>query len=238
MSDDTQQLLQRILRQLQITREIPSTALALRQAAVQDGVDHIRGDSRFAHMQVHRSNRGALDAALQAVTLNGAVAEFGVYRGESLSTIAAHFESQSVHGFDSFVGLPKAWGGTASGEGAFDVGGQPPELDASNVEFHVGWFNDTVPPFAARNDDPFAFCHMDADLYVSTKVVFQELAHWFVPGTIVVFDEYFGYHGWQHHEHRAFMELLADRDLDFHALALGHMSLAVMLRASGDVTEV
>jgi hypothetical protein len=38
--------------------------------------------------------------------------------------------------------------------------------------------------------------------------VINNLSDWFVAGTIVVFDEYFGYHGWQRHEHKAFQEFL------------------------------
>jgi hypothetical protein len=83
--------------------------------------------------------------------------------------------------------------------------------------------------FAKQHSGPFAFAHLDADLYSSTKTVFDHLGDWFVPGTIVVFDEYFGYYGWQHHEHKAFQEFLAQSGLSFEAISLGHMNLAVRL---------
>ena len=134
---------------------------------------------------------------------------------------------RTVHGFDSFVGLPTAWGGKAAG--AFDVGGKPPELPVDNVEFHIGWFDDTVPVFAREHSGPFALAHLDADLYSSTKTVFDHLGDWFVPGTVVIFDEYFGFHGWQHHEHKAFVEFLERTGLSFEAISLGHMNLAVRL---------
>ena len=51
-----------------------------------------------------------------------------------------------MHGFDSFVGLLESWG--SQGAGTFDIGVKPPELSVANVEFHVGWFEDTVPVFA------------------------------------------------------------------------------------------
>ena len=140
------------------------------------------------------------------MTLDGTLAEFGVYKGTSLTQIAKFFPDRTVHGFDSFVGLPDAWGGTSKGAGAFDIGAKPPELSVSNVKFHVGWFDETVPAFAQKYSGPFAFAHLDADLYSSTKTVFDKLSDWFVPGTIVVFDEYFGYHGWQLHEHKAFQD--------------------------------
>ena len=41
--------------------------------------------------------------------------------------------------------------------------------------------------------------------------------------------EYFGYHGWQLHEHKAFQEFLSRTGLSFQAIGLGHMNLAVRL---------
>ena len=107
----------------------------------------------------------------------------------------------------------------------------PPTVPVSNVEFHVGWFADTVPVFAQASSGPLAFAHLDADLYSSTRTVFDHLGDRFVPGTIVVFDEYFGFHGWQHHEHKAFQEFSARSGLDFEAIGVGHMNLAVRLVA-------
>ena len=229
-----EQLLRQILKQLQTTRNIPSTALVLRQEAVHDGVEHIRGDRRFDHARVMLHNAEALQAALAVVpTWDGVIAEFGVYRGTSLTMIAKRFPDLTVHGFDSFTGLPEAWAGPGKGKSAgfFDMGGTPPELPVDNIEFHVGWFDQTVPKFAAQTLEPFRFAHLDADLYSSTKIVFDVLGDRFVPGTVIVFDEYFGYHGWQLHEHMAFEEFLAASGLTFEALAIGHMNLAVRLLA-------
>ena len=59
--------------------------------------------------------------------------------------------------------------------------------------------------------------------------MFDGLGDWFIPGTIVVFDGYFGYYGWQHHEHRAFQEILVRTGLSFEAISLGHVNLGVRL---------
>ena len=222
-------LLAQVRNELRITRTIPSTGIVLRQRAVDQAVDYIASEPRFDHVQVSLNNAATVGAALKEVTLDGMVAEFGVYKGTSLTQIAKFFPDRTVHGFDSFIGLPESWGGTSKAAGAFDVGAKPPELPVANVEFHVGWFDDTVPVFAAEHSGPFAFAHLDADLYSSTKTVFDGLGEWFVPGTIVVFDEYFGYHGWQRHEHQAFQEFLARTGLSFRAISLGHMNLAVRL---------
>lgn len=220
-------LLADVRHELRITRTVPSLGAALRQRAVDQAVDHIMSDPRFATVQTYLDKTPAIAAALRAVTLDAMVAEFGVYKGRSLTQIATFFADRTVHGFDSFVGLPTAWGPSVAGQ--FDIGAKPPQLSVTNVEFHVGWFDDTVPMFAQEHSGPFAFAHLDADLYSSTKTVFDHLGDWFVPGTIVVFDEYFGFHGWQHHEHKAFQEFLARTGLSFEAISVGHMNLAVRI---------
>ncbi len=225
----TTELLQRILKQLEVTRTIPSTPLRLRERAVDAAVDYILADRRFDAIQVTTGNIEALRIGLKATEIEGTVAEFGVYKGQTLTVIARHYSDLTVHGFDSFVGLPERWGGTSKGEGAFATGGSPPDIPVSNVEFHIGFFDETVPKFAAAHDGPFSFVHLDADLYSSTKTVFDHLGSSFIEGTVIVFDEYFGYHGWQHHEHRAFMEFLERSGLDYEALAIGHMNLVVRL---------
>jgi hypothetical protein len=224
-----QDYLEQILKELNAARTIPSTSLALRQRAVDDAVDYISSDRRFDDMRVSLHNASIRATALREVTGDGLVAEFGVHEGASLTQIASFFPDRTVHAFDSFVGLPTAW--SAKDAGAFDVGGHPPDLTVPNVEFHVGWFEDTLPAFAAESRDPLAFVHLDADLYSSTATVFDHLGDRFVAGTILVFDEYFGYHGWQRHEHRAFQEFLARAGLDFEAIGVGHMNLAVRLVA-------
>src|SRR5829696_1215279 len=220
-------LLAAVRNELRAARTIPSTAIVLRQRAVDQAVDYILSDPRFDNVHVSLHNASTLTAALKQVTFDGTLAEFGVYKGTSLTQIAKFFPDRTVHGFDSFVGLPDAWG--EKGAGAFDIGAKPPELSVSNVEFHVGWFDDTVPVFAQQYSGPLAFAHLDADLYSSTKTVFDNLSDWFVAGTIVVFDEYFGYHGWQRHEHKAFQEFLSRTGFSFEAIGLGHMNLAVRL---------
>jgi hypothetical protein len=220
-------LLEEVRKELLIARTIPSTSIMLRRRAVDQGVEYILSDRRFDHMQVSLHNAAAMMEALNEVSLDGMVAEFGVYKGTSLTQIAKSFPDRTVHGFDSFIGLPQTWGSKRTG--SFDLEAKPPQLSVSNVEFHVGWFDDTVPEFARQHSGPFAFAHLDADLYSSTKTVFDNLGDWFVPGTIVVFDEYFGYFGWQHHEHKAFHEFLSRTGLSFEALGLGHMNLAVRI---------
>lgn len=221
--------LQAIRRELNSGRTIPSVPIVLRQRSVDQSVDHILNEPEFADVMVATKKSECLASALRATTIDGMVCEFGVYKGESLTQIAQYFPDRTVHGFDSFIGLPESWSGTSKNAGAFDIGGTPPPVPVDNVEFHVGFFDTTVPKFEANHQGPFAFVHLDADLYSSTKTVMDTLFDWFVPGTVIVFDEYFGYHGWQNHEHKAFMELLERSGFGYEAIAVGHMNLGVRL---------
>ena len=119
-------LLAEVRNELRVTRTIPSTGIVLRQRAVDQGVEYILSDRRFDNVQVSLNNASTITAALREVTLDGMVEEFGVYKGTSLTQIAKFFPDHTVHGFDSFVGLPGAWGGISKGAGAFDIGAKPP----------------------------------------------------------------------------------------------------------------
>jgi len=137
------------------------------------------------------------------------ILEFGVWQGESINQLARRYPKQAIHGFDSFEGLPQAWGVLAD-KAHFDVQGQLPKVPG-NVSLHKGWFKDTLPGFIATGLNSRIFLlHIDCDIYSSTKDVFDCLGDR-LDGSYVLFDEYFGYPGWEHREHRAFVELVHAR---------------------------
>lgn len=145
--------------------------------------------------------------ALEKVTVDGVVLEFGVSHGTTLGLIADHTELP-VHGFDSFHGLPEQWRGLIPA-GEWSTGGVPPETPP-HVEIHTGPFSETLPDFAARNRLPIAFMHVDCDLYSSTKTVFEHLVDLIVPGTIVVFDQFMNFPDSEKYEYRAFHEFVEE----------------------------
>ena len=81
-----------------------------------------------------------------------------------------------------------------------------------------GLFEDTLPSFLNDEPGPVAFLHLDADLYSSTKTVLDLLGDRLVPGSIVVFDEFFNYPGWQQHEYRAWTEFVTRTGISFEYL--------------------
>lgn len=85
-----------------------------------------------------------------------------------------------------------------------------------------------MPRFAANQRGPAAFLHIDCDLYSSTANIFASLGDRIVPGTILMFDEYFNYPNWQAHEHKAFMEFQASSGKTFKIIGYSIQQIAAI----------
>lgn len=62
------------------------------------------------------------------------------------------------------------------------------------VQYHKGWFQDTVPA-KAKEIDKIAILRLDGDWYESTKVCLENLYDKVVPNGIIIFDDYGLYDG-------------------------------------------
>jgi hypothetical protein len=178
------------------------------------------------------SQRELIEFALRAVRVDGHYLEFGVFTGGTIRFIAARTSGQLVHGFDSFEGLPEAWGGFNLGGRAFDLKGRLPRVPA-NVRLYRGWFDTSLPEWLNANAGSIAFIHVDCDLYSSTKTVLSLVAERLVPGTVILFDEYFNYPNWEHHEFKAFQEFVAERGVRYTYLGFARQQVAVRIDAVG-----
>ncbi len=188
------------------------------EQAKQQSADFINNE--MASVKPFKDRMELLGAALKFAPPKGIYCEFGVGSGRTINHIASIATSQKIHGFDSFEGLPENWR-EDYGKGAFSTGGTLPKVNA-NVVLYKGWFDKSIPPFRDKFPEPMAFMHMDADLYSSTKTVFDLLGDRIVPGTVLVFDEFFNYPGWQHGEFQAFRELVETRKFTFEYLGYSH----------------
>jgi len=106
-------------------------------------------------------------AVEKAASLKGEYFEFGVGVGKTTNFIAALIPFKTLHGFDSFCGLPETWFSTCpQGEIGFKIQGAMPPLHA-NVLVHVGLFENVLPLFKKQylKSQPVAFIHIDCDLY-------------------------------------------------------------------------
>ena len=142
--------------------------------------------------------------AVETAPAGGLALEFGVFRGSSLEVIAEGRGRRDVYGFDSFQGLPEDYRPHVRA-GAFATDGLP---DVTGAELVVGWFQDTLPGFLAVHPGPVHLLHVDGDLYSSAVTVLEHVGPRLVPGSVVVFDEFFNFPGWEQHEYRAWQEHL------------------------------
>lgn len=185
--------------------------------ALADGADYAARHMQGALATPEKDT--VLLEGLKLAPRDGLVMEFGVWRGSTINLIADTLGGHvTVHGFDSFEGLPEDWFGKYA-KGSFHMEGGLPQV-RSNVKLYKGWFDRTLPKFAAEHPDtPIAFLHVDCDLYSSTKTIFDHLGDRLEPGSVIVFDEYFNYPGWREHEFKAFQELVARRGLAYQYIA-------------------
>lgn len=105
----------------------------------------------------------------------------------------------------------------------------PPVL--SNVKLFKGLFNDVLPQYVKQYlmSQPIALLHVDCDLYSATKEALQAFKHNIVPGTIIVFDEFYNYPGSEQHEYKALNEFLNEMNYSVKYLAFNAMHEQVVV---------
>ncbi|ORX02341.1 methyltransferase [Mycobacterium triplex] len=162
--------------------------------------------------------------------------DLGVWIGWSTRLIS-DASGRMVYGFDSFEGLVEDWKledqvvkrGTFSLSDPFaqrfikDTGvvfqedGLPAAL-GRKVQFIKGSTYDTLAPFLAEHPGaPIRLFHMDLDTYESCLHALETCKDRFVPGSILVFDEYLVTNG----EMRAFYEFQSRYELEWNYRAWG-----------------
>ncbi len=196
--------------------------------AVEDSADYVIANLPYA--LICRSREALWDFALDKVTIEGIYAEFGVFEGQSINYLAGKIgPNKTIHGFDSFEGLHEDWRGHELGKGFFSLHGRLPPV-GENVQLIKGWFQDTLPEFLAKNKGPFAFCHIDCDTYEANRVLFELMGSRIISGTIIVFDEYFGYTGWRVGEWKAWQEFVSARSIQYEYLAVSAQQVALRIK--------
>lgn len=151
----------------------------------------------------------------------GAFVECGVWRGGSAGVMGLALKSMSdnrqLHLFDSFEGLPEP--GPDDGNAAKDYSGgraegrlspiskcdatlehvqtflfQQLKLNPSRIQFHIGWFQQTVPTTAPALG-PLAMLRLDGDWYESTRICLEHLYPKLSRGGVIILDDYYCWEG-------------------------------------------
>lgn len=196
-----------------------------------------------ARLNLHRGTRDmqklALDAAMPLIErqrrnrAHGLVCEFGVGSGKSIRMTQEILPLDiEMHGFDTFTGLPKAWGSEPAG--SYSTGGIVPSI-AENVYFHKGLFSDTLSPFLNDLGDEayVAYANIDCVLYTSTLDILEALHNMIVVGTILVFGEYICHPTWRQDEFRAWRESCKRFGWKYEYLGFSLSSKQAVVRITG-----
>jgi hypothetical protein len=226
----------RIVRMIQLTLSPPSQA-PIYSVTQNVKVDAIKSSTEYALKNMNRAmmfqDRRELwkFCALESKKIIDAhiVLEFGVWKGESINYFAELLPHLQIFGFDSFKGLEENWTGTNLSKEHFTLNGAVPK-HSKNVTLICGWFEETLPNFVKSiQNEKIKILHMDADTYKPTKYVLRMLSGNLFQGSIIIFDEYFGYPNWKSHEFLAFQEFVTENKLDYEYLAYGDNQVAVKL---------
>ncbi|HSX37468.1 MAG TPA: TylF/MycF/NovP-related O-methyltransferase [Chlamydiales bacterium] len=172
------------------------------------------------------SDAAILRFASDQVKVDGLFIELGTYKGRTTNFLAALNPHKMIYTFDSYLGLPADWD---QGDIIFPADclawpkNEPLPPFLLNVALKIGWFSDTLPTFAALQDEPIAFLHVDCDIYESTSQALDILGPMIVHETVILFDEFYNYPTFRDHEYRAFQEFL--KKFSFEAEYLAYNAL-------------
>ena len=210
-----------------VQKERQPKALSLFEMATQraraSALDYV--DAHMPRAMMFSSREPLWKLAVRDIKSNGLAIEFGVWEGYSIKFFAKYF--QMVYGFDSFLGLQEDWAGHDMVKGSFDLKGVLPSVPA-NVHLVPGWFDQTIPEFLQKHPGNFSFVHVDCDTYEATTTILSLIGDRLQSGTVLVFDEYFGFPGWQQGEYRAWQEFVA-RGLKYEYIGCSEYAVALRL---------
>lgn len=141
--------------------------------------------------------------------------EFGVSKGGSFRWWVNRIQHEDARffGFDTFSGLPEAWGRFQKGD--MDNGNEPPEIPGHRHEFFQGLFQQTLLPFLSTYDGSRRkIIHMDADIYSATLYVLTLMTPYIKSGDIIFFDEF----NVPLHEFKAFTEWVGSFYIEYEVI--------------------
>ena len=228
--DDLKDVISRFIKKhmFAMRSEFMHPYAGLRALAYIDTIKYIQQNLKSAI--VCKDQNEVFNFAVSNIEIAGMNAEFGVKDGLTLKALSQKkaLKNKIIYGFDSFEGLPDHWLGTRVKKGRLTRNGEIPKLP-KNVEAVKGLFAESLPEFLSDKKEPFAFIHVDCDIYQSTKDIFDNIANFVTKGTVIIFDEYFNYPNWQEHEFKAFAEFVQRNNLDYKYLAYASTQVAVKI---------
>ena len=157
--------------------------------------------------------------------------EFGVYRGESINVFSEILQKKdlTIYGFDSFEGLEEDWNmNEYNPAGTFSLDKKKPKV-ASNAKLIQGKVQDTLENFLKTNEEKkIIFSHLDMDTYTPTKFTLLKIKPFLAKGSIILFDQFYGYPNWQDHEFKAFKEVFNEKEYRYIAFCESEVAIEIL----------
>ena len=194
--------------------------------AVEKSTDYVENNMPTVIVFTANNKQDMWKCAVSKLKIEGHIAEFGVFEGQSINFLAELIEPKIIYGFDSFLGLEEDFS-LDYPKGGFSLNGILPTV-RKNVSLVQGSFSDTLPEWLEKNPGLFSLLNIDCDTYEATSTVLNSLGpERIVSGTLILFDEYLGFYGWENHEFKAWKEYCDKHDLKYKYVAVCHMQVLV-----------
>ena len=146
--------------------------------------------------------------------------EFGVYKGDSINLFGKFLQqhNRQIYGFDSFDGLEEEWNmNDYNPIGRFSLNKKSPKV-VKNVNLITGKVQNTLEKFLEdKKDKKIIFAHMDMDTYTPSTYTLSKIKPFLCKGSVILFDEFYGFPNWQHHEYKAFTETFNENEYKYMA---------------------
>ena len=163
-----------------------------------------------------------------------AILEFGVHKGNSINIIGKYIKDIkdldiTIFGFDTFYGLTEDWVGNYQPQGSLDLKGNLPKVQ-DNTKLIPGKIQETLVPFLKTINSKILFVNIDVDTYETTKFILRNIKDHIDKGTIINFDDFYNFPGWQNGEYKALIEELDKSKYEYLAFATkkGHVSIIIV----------
>ena len=160
--------------------------------------------------------------------------EFGVASGSSFRWWLGKNGNQSsrFYGFDTFQGLPEAFGPFGKGSMAHKL--ESFQIIDNRASFYKGLFQHTLIPFLEKYENgKRKLIHLDADLFSSTLFTLSQLYRYLKAGDILLFDEF----AVPQHEFLAFKIFTESFYVDYEVIGAANNYLFVAIKIMPDVPE-
>lgn len=225
--------IEKLLNELEIFRNTITNAILYKRVpmilsdrAVENSADYAEKNMQDAIFMTTDLKTDMWECAVSKLKINGYIAEFGVYKGNSINYLANLLYPKQIFGFDSFFGLEEDFT-IDYPKGGFSLNGVPPEVK-ENVKLVIGSFSKSLPEWLKNNNGVFSFLNIDCDTYEATSTVLNLIGpDRIIPGTFILFDEYLGFHGWEKGEFKAWQDYCTKNNVKYKYVAVCHLQVLV-----------